>query len=45
MAKYRMATLFSGAGGLDTAFAESEKFNLIFANDMLDAPADSFSKN
>ena len=40
-----MATLFSGAGGLDTAFAESEKFNLIFANDLLDAPADSYSKN
>ena len=45
MAKYSMATLFSGAGGLDTAFAESEKFNLIFANDVLDAPADSYSKN
>jgi DNA (cytosine-5)-methyltransferase 1 len=45
MAKYRMATLFSGAGGLDTAFAESEKFNLIFANDVLDAPAESYSKN
>jgi len=45
MAKYRMATLFSGAGGLDTAFYESEKFNLIFANDVLDAPAKSYSKN
>ena len=40
-----MATLFSGAGGLDTAFYESEKFNLIFANDVLDAPAKSYSKN
>ena len=45
MAKYRMATLFSGAGGLDTAFYESEKFNLIFANDVLDAPGKSYSKN
>jgi DNA (cytosine-5)-methyltransferase 1 len=45
MAKYRMATLFSGAGGLDTAFYENENFNLIFANDVLDAPADSYSKN
>ena len=45
MAKYRMATLFSGAGGLDTAFEESEKFELVFANDRLSAPAKSYSKN
>jgi len=45
MAEYKMATLFSGAGGLDTAFHESEKFNLVFANDVLDAPAQSYSKN
>ena len=45
MAKYRMATLFSGAGGLDTAFEESKKFDLVFANDVLSAPAESYSKN
>lgn len=45
MAKYRMATLFSGAGGLDTAFEESENFDLVFANDVLSAPAESYSKN
>jgi len=45
MAKYRMATLFSGAGGLDTAFEESKNFDLVFANDVLSAPAESYSKN
>ena len=45
MAKYRMATLFSGAGGLDTAFYESKNFELVFANDVLSAPAESYSKN
>ena len=45
MAKYSMATLFSGAGGLDTAFYENENFNLVFANDVLNAPAESYSKN
>ena len=41
MEKYRIATLFSGAGGLDTAFEESENFELVFANDELEPPAKS----
>ena len=45
MAKYRMATLFSGAGGLDSGFAESGKFEMLFANDVLPTPAESYSKN
>ncbi len=45
MEKYRMATLFSGAGGLDTAFEESENFELVFANDKLEPPAESYKKN
>ena len=34
MAKYRMATLFSGAGGLDIGFEKSGRFNMLFANDI-----------
>ena len=45
MAKYRMATLFSGAGGLDSGFAESDKFEMLFAKDVLPTPAESYSKN
>lgn len=40
-----MATLFSGAGGLDSGFAESGKFKMLFANDVLSTPAESYSKN
>lgn len=40
-----MATLFSGAGGLDSGFMDKGNFKMIFANDVLDAPAESYSKN
>ena len=45
MAKYRMATLFSGAGGLDMGFEMSGRFNMLFANDILQEPAESYSNN
>jgi DNA (cytosine-5)-methyltransferase 1 len=46
MEKYRMATLFSGAGGLDMGFKlQSRKFNMLFANDILEEPAKSYSNN
>ena len=45
MAKYRMATLFSGAGGLDMGFEMSGRFNMLFANDILEEPAESYSNN
>ena len=45
MAKYSMATLFSGAGGLDMGFEMSGRFNMLFANDILEEPAKSYSNN
>ena len=42
---YKMATLFSGAGGLDSGFVNTGKFQSVIANDLLDAPADTYSKN
>ena len=45
MEKYRMATLFSGAGGLDMGFEMSGRFNMLFANDVLPKPAESYSNN
>jgi len=42
---YSTATLFSGAGGLDTGFAESKNFKMLLANDVLLTPAESYSKN
>jgi len=40
-----MATLFSGAGGLDSGFAQSGKFKMLLANDVLYSPAETYSKN
>ena len=45
MKKYRMATLFSGAGGLDMGFKKSGRFNMLFANDILEDQAESYSNN
>ena len=42
---YKIATLFSGAGGLDSGFANTGKFENQIANDLLQAPADTYSKN
>ena len=42
---YKIATLFSGAGGLDTGFTKTEKFENQIANDKLDAPSLTYQKN
>jgi DNA (cytosine-5)-methyltransferase 1 len=41
----RMASLFSGCGGLDMGFAMNGSFELIMANDILPASAMSYSRN
>jgi len=42
---YKMATLFSGAGGLDSGFIKTGNFKTLLANDILFAPAETYSKN
>jgi len=42
---YKIATLFSGAGGLDSGFVKTGKFENQIANDILSAPAETYSKN
>lgn len=42
---YKIATLFSGAGGLDTGFTKTKKFENQIANDILDIPAETYSNN
>jgi len=43
--KYRIAGLFSGAGGLDLGFYLTKKFDLVLANEILEAPVKAYSKN
>ena len=42
---YKIATLFSGAGGLDSGFTRTKKFENQIANDILDIPAKTYSHN
>ncbi len=42
---YKIATLFSGAGGLDSGFAKTGKFENQIANDILEAPSKTYAKN
>lgn len=42
---YKIATLFSGAGGLDSGFAKTGKFESQIANDILPAPSETYSEN
>jgi len=42
---YKMATLFSGAGGLDSGFVSSGRFRMLLANDILQMPAETYSRN
>jgi len=42
---YKMATLFTGAGGLDSGFVNTGKFKMLLANDVLSAPAETYTKN
>jgi DNA (cytosine-5)-methyltransferase 1 len=43
--KFRTATLFSGAGGLDTGFVQTGNFKMMLANDVLSSPAESYCAN
>lgn len=40
-----LLTLFCGAGGLDLGFHMTKKIDLVMANEILDAPSSSYSKN
>jgi len=42
---FKIATLFSGAGGLDSGFAKTGKFENQIANDILSAPSETYAKN
>jgi len=43
MRRYKLFSLFSGAGGIDLGFALTDRFVPIFANDVLAAPAGTYS--
>ncbi|MEM4066612.1 MAG: DNA cytosine methyltransferase [Candidatus Micrarchaeaceae archaeon] len=43
--RYKVCSLFSGAGGLDEGFRMAGGFTTVFANDLKRAPAASFSSN
>ncbi len=45
MKKFRVASLFSGAGGLDAGFVQSGYFDIIFANDILLPAMKTYSVN
>ena len=42
---YKLVSLFSGAGGLDIGFSLEGGYNFLFANDVIEAPANSYSHN
>lgn len=43
--KFRVVSLFSGAGGLDLGFKLTGKYTLLFANEILTAPSKTFANN
>jgi len=43
--KAKILSLFSGAGGLDLGFEQTEKFQVILANEILKQPVLTYSKN
>ena len=45
MKKIKIISLFSGAGGLDSGFLMTRRFEIIFANDILTLAAETYSKN
>jgi DNA (cytosine-5)-methyltransferase 1 len=45
MEKLKLVSLFSGAGGLDLGFIQSGFYNILFANDILQAPIKTHSNN
>jgi DNA (cytosine-5)-methyltransferase 1 len=42
---FKLFSLFSGAGGMDLGFARTNKFQLLLANDVLTAPAQTYAEN
>ena len=45
MSRVRVASLFSGAGGLDLGFVLAGGYEIVFANEILRAHADTYSRN
>jgi len=45
MRKHRIASLFSGAGGLDLGFVQTGRYEVIFANEKLEEAAKTYSNN
>lgn len=43
--KFGVASLFSGAGGMDLGFVMANGFQLLLANDILSPPAQTYSRN
>jgi len=43
MQKFSLFSLFSGAGGIDLGFTLTNRFNPIFANDVLKPPAETYA--
>ena len=45
MRKYKVVSLFSGAGGLDLGFKQTARYEIIFANDILEHASLTYSRN
>jgi DNA (cytosine-5)-methyltransferase 1 len=45
MRRYTVVSLFSGAGGLDLGFAQTELYTIVFANDILEPAMTTYSRN
>jgi len=45
MSKFKVVSLFSGAGGLDLGLVQTGKFKIIFANDILESSLITYSRN
>ena len=45
MQKYRIVSLFSGAGGLDLGFVQTGRYEVVFANEKLEPVAKTYSNN
>ena len=45
MKKYKVASLFSGAGGLDLGFVRTGRYSVVFANEVLTPAATTYSRN
>jgi len=43
--KFKVVSLFAGAGGLDLGLEYTGRFETVFANELLEAPARTFAKN